>query len=132
MPTPINKTNLLNNFALKTISFALGYLVWAMVSTHHTVETTITIPVSSYSSFGNQKESLVFTGPEQISVRISAPRKQLSMLISKLAVHIDETTLVPGDNSFTITPELLFLPESAKLIHSLPESIIIHAQESKA
>ena len=132
MPTPINKTNLLNNFALKTISFALGYLVWALVSTHQKIETTIAIPISSYSPIGARKSPVIFTGPEQISVRIEAPRKQLSMLISKLAVHIDETSLIAGDNSFTITPELLFLPDTAKLVHSLPESIIIHVEESKA
>lgn len=134
MQAPTNKTNLLNNFTLKTISFALGYLVWALISTHQLVETTLTIPIVTYDSLDNHESlsPLTFTSPEKISVRVQAPRKQLTGLLSKLAVHIDKSNFKPGDNNFVITPELLFLPDNAKLIHSLPESIIIHVTESNA
>lgn len=134
MQAPINKTNLLNNFTLKTISFALGYLVWALISTNQLVETTITIPVVTYDSLITTESSapLNFTSPEKISVRVQAQRKQLTRLLSKLAVHIDKSNFKPGDNNFIITPELLFLPDTAKLVHSLPESIIIHVTESNA
>ncbi|NBQ16993.1 hypothetical protein EBU24_01610 [bacterium] len=124
----------MNNFTLKTISFALGYLVWALISTNQLVETTITIPVVTYDSLITTESSapLNFTSPEKISVRVQAQRKQLTRLLSKLAVHIDKSNFKPGDNNFIITPELLFLPDTAKLVHSLPESIIIHVTESNA
>ncbi len=123
MPLPTHiKTNLLNNFALKIIALIIGYLIWFLISSHHIIQTTATVPVVFY----NTTDIINSLKPESVTVTISAPRKELPAIISRLAVHIDATTLTHNSSSIAITAQNLFLPEDAKLIQSIPDNLIAY------
>lgn len=107
------------NVPLKIISLILGYTFWYIFGSSHTSTAWITIPLYFY----NVPEEKSIKAPETLSAKISGKRSELRMLDTKeLAIHINAQQLHDGKNLLTITPEIIFLPDSIKLVHYCPSN----------
>lgn len=118
----IRKLNnlLLANVPLKLISLLLGYAFWYIFSSAHTMSIWLTIPVCFYA----MPEQMKITGPEQITLKIAGKREYLRSLdLKSLAAHINAQQLSVGLQKITINEDMLFLPDTIKLVHCYPITI---------
>lgn len=116
------KNLFLSNAPLKVISFILGYSSWYLLGTAHTHTIWKTIPLSFY----DVPQQHTVNAPESVTILLSGKRAHLRNLNEKhLAAHINGHDLKQGTHPITLTTQELFLPDSIKLVHYTPTTILI-------
>lgn len=115
MNHPIRES-LTNNKILKLVSLALGTCIWALLSQHQTENRWIEIPICFY----NVPEHLkVNARQEIIKVQLRGKKTDLN-LCDTVGLHIDASDFKPGQLRICPNEQLLFLPQSVKLMNSKP------------
>ncbi len=116
------KTIVLDNAPLKIISLTLGFTLWYIFSQGQTINIWLDVPISFY----NVPEHMVIHCHETIAINIAGKRVDLLHLNRQhMATHINAQNLPQGISNITITPDLLFLPNSVKLLHYNPSNITV-------
>lgn len=117
------KNLLCTNIILKVSALCIGYCLWHAMSYSKTVSLWITVPLAFYGSL----DHTITEAPENIDVLISGTRSDIYQLdTDNLCVHINKDHYSSGYYHVPITSELLFLPESIKLVHCYPLYVDIH------
>ena len=119
------KQHLLNNLSLKILSLIIAYMLWAILSADHRTELTLRVPLSFYNAHG-----YVIDAPETVSIKLSAPRKELYFLSRKLAAHIDIASLELGKQNIIFDNSLLFLPDTVTLLRCSPTPCTIDIKKA--
>jgi hypothetical protein len=114
------KNHPLNNLSLKVISIVIGYTLWAILSNNHTTSIDLNIPLAFY----NNKQKAV-EAPEQVQVTVHARRSEFHKISRTIALHIDTEELSEGINIVNIEDKLLLLPDTIKLVHSIPDTFSV-------
>ena len=116
------KTIILDNAPLKIISLILGFTLWYIFSQGQTISVWLDVPISFYDI----PEHMIIHCPETIAINITGKRVDLLHLSRQhMATHINAQNLPQGISNITITPNLLFLPNSVKLLHYNPSNITV-------
>ena len=114
------KNHPLNNLSLKIISLIIGYSFWVLLSSNHITSIDLTIPLAFYNTQHKAVEA-----PEEIQVTVRGQRSEFHRLSRTIALHIDTEELSEGTNIVHVEDRLLLLPDTLKLVHSLPETLPI-------
>lgn len=127
MITPLKKA-LLNNKTIKVASLIIGYALWSLLGQIYTANQWATIDVFYYNI---PKDYVLETKPEKISIYMTGKRADLHKC-TDLALYIDASKLVVGENSIFPWQEELFVPHSVKLLYYKPTKInvLVTKQES--
>ena len=116
------KAIVLDNAPLKIISLILGFTLWYIFSQGQTINVWLDVPISFY----NVPEQMTIHCHETIAINIAGKRIDLIHLNRQhMAIHINTQCLPQGINNITITPDLLFLPNSVRLLHYNPSNITV-------
>lgn len=120
--TFLNRTHVTNNLTLKILSLIMGYTFWFVWSQTQLTYCSITVPLCVY----NLADNAQIEAPESVQVNLAGKLRDIYHLdLNNLAVHIDGETLHEGSNTYALTAEQLFVPDTIKMVHYAPSNVVI-------
>jgi len=119
---------LLSRHFIKINACLLGYGLWALLSQHQIITTTIKTPLCFYKT----PKNAIINAPDTVDLIVSAPKKILQKFdVYQSAIHLDASNFQSGENHILLQKENLFLPDEINLINLIPSSIQIQLQKTE-
>ncbi len=119
------------NWALRLLSVFLAFTVWFVVSAprrENVSERAYAVPLSLV---GMPRDLVITTSvPDTVSVRLRGRVSDLRSLSSQnLEVPLDLRTVVPGDITYTIRPQLINVPPQAEVVSIDPNKVRFRVEQ---
>lgn len=116
---------LLSNLSLKLLSVLLAFTVWFVVSAprrESVSERAFAVPLALV---GMPRDLVITTSvPDTVSVRLRGRVSDLRSLSSQnLEVPLDLKTVVPGEITYTIRPQLINVPPQVEVVSIDPNKV---------
>ncbi|MBP9765020.1 hypothetical protein KBD08_01665 [Candidatus Babeliales bacterium] len=109
--------------ALKIWSLVLGYSIWYCVAQHQTITQHYQAPILFFDT-----NNMNLSTQDSVEIILQGSRQDMHYFNpDHAAIHIDSTTLRPGQQEIMIDRENLFLPDTIKLVDLIPSHISINA-----
>lgn len=120
-----------SNWSLKLLSLFLAFTVWFVVSAprrENVSERAYAVPLSLV---GMPRDLVITTPvPDTVSVRLRGRVSDLrSLSSSNLEVPLDLRTVVPGDITYTIRPQLINVPPQAEVVSIDPNKVRFRVEQ---
>jgi len=107
---------------LKMTACIIGYSIWVIASSSHTVTTWFTVPLYFY----NVVEQCTINAPATVNIQLHGPRAALRQLkASTTAVHINAAEFREGIQSISLSSTMIFLPPCVQMLESTPHTVEI-------
>jgi len=117
-----------SNFGKKTLAVFIAVILWFVANVEFDVEKSVDVKVK----YADLDPDLIITNkpPEQINLRLSGPRSQLSSISnSNLVVNLDLGDVKSGVSKFEIQVSQINLPREVDIVSISPAEVTLNIDE---